>query len=340
MRRLGLATVAAATALAVAGPMAPSSAAGSPAVSGTAALASCVQALASMQRPAEADAGVEALAAARLAPGGRSGNDTSPVTEADLRAAEPVLEQPRAMRAQAQRQLPAQVVIPVHAHIIRGTHRGEKNVGRPAIVRWIGILNRAFAGSQSQLSPNTRYRFQLRTVDSRKRDAWYHASRLGRHDQAAKRALARGPASHLNIYVNRPTPAGVPILGWARFPWERASAPELDHVSISTDGMPGGRVRGYNAGDTLVHEVGHWMGLFHTFQGGCRDDDLPDELNDTPAEGEPSYDCASRDTCTAPGADPIRNFMNYSLDSCMNHFTAGQVTQMDNMFLRYRFGKP
>jgi hypothetical protein len=346
VRRTGVATIAAATALALAGPLAPSpaSAASAPTIGGTAALAGCVQALASMERTAEADAGTAALATARQGreiPGGPPGTDTSSVTKSDLAAAEPALERPRAMRAQAERRLPDRVVIPVHAHIIKGSHRGEQNVRRPAIKRWIGILNRAYAGQQGALSPNTRYRFQLRTVDFTKRDAWYHAFRLGARDAAAKRALARGPASHLNLYVNRPTPSGFPILGWARFPWQRASQPKLDHVSVSTDAMPGGRARGYNLGDTLVHEVGHWMGLFHTFQGGCGDKDLPDGLNDTPAESEPSYDCeVGRDTCSAAGVDPVRNFMNYSRDNCMNQFTVGQVTQMDNMFMQYRLGKP
>ena len=95
------------------------------------------------------------------------------------------------------------------------------------------------------------------------------------------------------------------------------------------------RAGGYNLGDTVVHETGHWLGLFHTFEGGCG---LRNGLvSDTPAEAEPSYYCqTSRDTCPAPGRDPVRNFMDYSYDSCMNHFTLGQVDRMARLWNRFR----
>ena len=60
--------------------------------------------------------------------------------------------------------------------------------------------------------------------------------------------------------------------------------------------------------------------------------------HDTPAEGEPSYYCETgRDTCEEkPGADPVRNFLDYSLDSCMNRFSAGQVRRMDAAYAKWR----
>jgi hypothetical protein len=73
--------------------------------------------------------------------------------------------------------------------------------------------------------------------------------------------------------------------------------------------LPGGHAEPFNLGDTLTHEVGHWLGLFHTFQGGCSKPG--DSVADTPqqADGGNIFDCTpSLDTCAAPGTDLVRNF--------------------------------
>jgi len=86
----------------------------------------------------------------------------------------------------------------------------------------------------------------------------------------------------------------------------------------------------------VIHETGHWLGLLHTFQNGCEGDG--DLVADTPAEAEPSFYCeTTRDSCPDdPGTDPVHNFMDYSLDSCMNMFTAGQVRRMDVAWTKWR----
>ena len=265
--------------------------------------------------------------------------DHTKVTQRDLDAVPPVETTRRSRTLEVEPDLAERIWIPVYVHVIKGTHRGERTPAGPRRVkRLIRVLNLGMAGDQNRRQVDLRYRFSLRKIDYTRRDGWHHAFFNGPRDQRMKRALHRGNERTLNLYING-GPRNEPVLGWSRFPWQYSSAPRLDGVSVTTASLPGGRARGYNLGDTVIHETGHWLGLFHTFQGGCGLPTEGDQVADTPAEDEPGDERCdpTRDTCELDeGFDPVRNFMDYSPDACMDHFTKLQGKRIDIAFEQYR----
>jgi hypothetical protein len=270
------------------------------------------------------------------APDWRQYEDTTKVTPQDLAAMPKAETSKQVVAQQVAPQLGASVTVPVFVHVIKGRHRGERSTAGPKrVARMIATLNDAYNGGQDPAKTTTRYRFKLRHIDYTRRDGWYHAFLYGPRDAKAKRALHRGDQRSLNIDINGGGTRDTPVLGWARFPWQYKQRPRLDGVSVNVAGLPGGRATGYNLGDTVVHETGHWLGLFHTFQGGCKDPG--DEVADTPAQASPTSGCpAGRDSCPSAGLDPIHNYMDYSFDSCYDQFTPGQSARAGQMWAAYR----
>jgi hypothetical protein len=218
--------------------------------------------------------------------------------------------------------------VDVYFHVInKGSGIENGDVPPQQIDDQISVMNASYAA--------TGWSFHLVGVDRTTNATWYTMSPGSQAEKQAKSALRRGTAKDLNLYSANP---GGGLLGWATFPWDYNKNPINDGVVILYSSLPGGSASPYNLGATATHEVGHWMGLYHTFQNACREPG--DSVADTPFERSAAYGCPTgRDTCRQAGQDPIHNYMDYTDDACMFQFTAGQDTRMDSSYTTYRLGK-
>jgi hypothetical protein len=136
---------------------------------------------------------------------------------------------------------------------------------------------------------------------------------------------------YLNLWVAGDVrdPVVGQLLGYAQFPGGPAATDGvvIDQASFGNIGTATSPP--YNQGRTATHEIGHWLNLWHTFQGGCGG---TDGVADTPTQALPNYGCPTSPhiSCSnGPNGDMFMNYMDYTDDACMFMFSAGQVTRMN-----------
>ena len=230
-----------------------------------------------------------------------------------------------------------QLLIPAAYHVIT-SESGQGEVDEQQILDQHDVLNAGLAPWGMEL-----VFLSWETVPN---DDWYGVATInGNVDNPAalamKTALAVDPTTTLNLYFND---LGTSLKGYAQFPdtWPEDSprwGVVMDNSTLPGTGDP------FGGGNVGTHEVGHALGLYHTFQGGCHADSqcatAGDRVCDTPAESSPNgfgQACGNlRDSCpTSEGNDPVENFMDYSSPDCMIEFTVGQATRMHEIMSTFK----
>lgn len=218
--------------------------------------------------------------------------------------------------------------INVHVHIInQGINVSDGNIPQQWVDDQMEVLADAYASHG--------YTFNLANVTNTTNPAWFNMTPGSAEEAEAKLALRVGSAVDLNIYICN----GAGTRGWSTYPWDVAGNLTNDGVVLYFNTLPGGSAPGFELGDTAVHEVGHWLGLYHTFENGCAKKFKGDQVRDTAYEESGATGCpVGRDTCNDRDPDPVTNYMDTTDDSCATNFTAGQKDRMDDMWTTYRNG--
>ncbi|WP_242134262.1 M43 family zinc metalloprotease [Aestuariivivens marinum] len=256
----------------------------------------------------------------------------------------------------------AVITIPVVVHVL---HNGEPigdgpNLSEAQVLSQITVLNQDFrklSGTRGDGGGvDTEIQFQLAKQDPSGcptngidrvnigQDGINESSQNDAQNQmnALKPSSIWDATVYLNIWTVK-FRGGSGLLGYAQLPGGSVNTDGvvLDYKYFGTDDDPNVSLAGsYNLGRTTTHEVGHYLGLLHTWgdnwtegdpdDNSCGDDD---NIADTPNSGRPNYGCPQTipDTCPGGDDDMIENYMDYSDDVCFDTFTDGQKTRMQGI---------
>lgn len=232
----------------------------------------------------------------------------------------------------------APFVIDVVVHVITNSSGTQGVISDAMVQTGIDILNedfQAMAGTNGENGNIAEIQFRLAPLDplgnpttgitNSANNTWFNDG------GSYYNSLNWDPNRYMNVYTNTAggflgyvpdLPQGGGLVG---------SAADRVVVLWSSYGRNAPIGPPYDQGRTLTHEVGHYLGLWHTFDNGCGTSSCyttGDYLCDTNKESSPTFDCpVGRTTCSGTPA-PIENYMDYSDDLCMELFTVEQVRRM------------
>jgi len=228
-------------------------------------------------------------------------------------------------------------VIPVVVHVIH--NGGTENISDAQIQSQIDILNEDYRKIVGTLGDgngvDSEIEFCLAKKDPQGRctnGIVRIKSTLTNHQSYQRADLANlsswDATRYLNIYVVKTMAGGV--LGYASFP----GGPTNQDGCVMVHNYFG-RVgtASSSLGRTASHEIGHWFGLYHTFNNSCGVDTCTDGdlVCDTPPVVNPNFGCPIINSChnELPDVnDQIQNYMDYTDDACKSMFTYGQKMRM------------
>ncbi|MCK8493952.1 M43 family zinc metalloprotease [Spirosoma sp. RP8] len=252
--------------------------------------------------------------------------------------------------------------IPVVVHVVHGNASGQiggannTNISDEQIASQIQVLNEDYRRKEgtngyntSAIGADAKIEFFLATADPNGQAT----NGITRHYYAQKSSfdiftddvllsrIAYWPSDrYLNIWV---TTLQNNYLGYTQFPTEADTLKGLPGESDEfvdgsiIDYRYFGRKTGtvtsasYSLGRTATHEIGHWLGLIHTWGDG--DGCAEDYVADTPPTKAANQTTQCRTTYSTcfngiQTRDLTEDYMDYSPDACMNLFTQGQVSRM------------
>ena len=255
------------------------------------------------------------------------------------------------------------LTLPVVIHIINPSPFA---VSDAQVIGGINELNEAFSKSgmyAASLGADAKIKFCIAKKDpdggitngiTRTTSYFGKDLNMDNEDNKLKNLIQWDPSRYINIwFINN-----INAESYAEYScgvWTRLGVGGYATMPPGSGALDGIVITGF--GKLLIHEMGHYLGLYHTFEGGCYNNDCTvngDRVCDTPPDGtlraspncnNPTNTCNS-DTLsnysngffTSDVPDPISNFMDYSNAACSNEFTQGQADRMRAAILTQRSG--
>jgi len=241
----------------------------------------------------------------------------------------------------------AKFIIPVVVHVVHlptdSTVGYNSNISEAQINSQMASLNQYFANynNSDPKSVNTGIQFCVKSINR-------ISNNLSNHNPNNMAQLMNLKSSsldfkdYLHIYVVNEivdgTGAASGIQGYATFPGANPQGVVMRYKRFGSDNGSN-NVDASTSGNTLVHEIGHFLGLKHTFEGGCVGElasncaSQGDYCCDVPPVALPNTGCSSSplNSCSNDVPDKfdmIQNHMDYSNDACRTSFTYNQTEIM------------